>query len=307
MIFIPLILSKFVIRKEIRDMTKNEWIKYKNAFNLFNEKGYLADIAKIHVDVDNYAHKNGRFLPWHRMLLLHVESILQMLTKDPEIYIPYWDWSVDASDPSKSLIFTDEYWGLSECYKVSFPNSHCLQRKDKNIDPFYGVKDIERLINSKGTYNEFRDILELVPHALVHENLSGDMGQMFSPNDPIFWHHHSFIDYIWHQKQIKGLKNQYEGTVNNKKLDIEERLYPFNRQVKDVLDLKKCKIKYKPFKIVKIQSEHFKPSELSAKYIKLHNYNEKNVRKYEKYMRGEIKKGILRKIWEWFSGNYKMT
>ncbi|EQB60100.1 kunitz protease inhibitor 1 [Vairimorpha apis BRL 01] len=303
MLLLALLLCKIVIRKEIRDMNIEEWNKYKSAFDLFKEKGYLADISKIHVEVESYAHKNGRFLPWHRMLLLHVESILQMLTKDPSISIPYWDWSIDYSDPVSSFIFGEKYWGIKECYLVSYPEEHCLKRSEV-IDPFYSQKDINRLIKTKGSYDEFRDILELVPHALVHSNVGGvdgDMSTMYSPNDPIFWHHHSYIDLLWHKKQKKGL-DKYD-----KKLDINERLYPFNKQVKDVLKLKQCKIKYKPFKIYKIQGNENKASFLPEYYIKQHEYDKDKVRKYEKFMRGENKKSRWRKIYEWLTGKHRMS
>ncbi|MGL5901020.1 MAG: tyrosinase family protein, partial [Lactobacillaceae bacterium] len=242
-------------------------------------------------------------LPWHRMLLLHVESILQMITKDPTISIPYWDWSVDYSDPASSFIFGDKYWGIKNCYLVSYPEEHCLKRSS-TIDPFYSKKDINRLLKSKGSYDEFRDILELVPHALVHANVGGedgDMSSMYSPNDPIFWHHHSYIDLLWHKKQVKGL-DPYD-----KKLDINERLYPFNKQVKDVLKLKQCKIKYKTGKLFKIQANDDKASLLNKKYIDQHGYDEEKVRKYEKFMRGENQKSLWRKIYEWFTGKHRMA
>ena len=38
-----------------------------------------------------------RFLPWHRVYLFELEQMLQVF--DPEIFIPYWDWSVDRSIP----------------------------------------------------------------------------------------------------------------------------------------------------------------------------------------------------------------
>lgn len=301
LIFLSAKIQK-TIRKEIRSLSKAEWKKYKDAFNLFKDKGYLADISKIHLEVDAYAHRNGRFLPWHRMLLLHVESILQMLTKDPTLGIPYWDWTLDADDPGKSIIFDEEHWGISECYLVNYPTPHCLERITKDIEPFYNKKNMERLMSLKVNYDKYRDVLELVPHALVHMNLGGDMGQMFSTNDPIFWHHHSFIDYIWYQKQVKHLKNSYGGFHNNKELSIEERLYPFNRQVKDVMGLKKCQVVYRPYKALKIQSIEKKPTPLREDYIKFHGYNKENVRKYESYLRGETKRGILRRIFDFLTG-----
>ncbi|KAJ3294821.1 hypothetical protein HK104_003254 [Borealophlyctis nickersoniae] len=40
-------------------------------------------------------------------------------------------------------------------------------------------------------------------HGYVHNSQGGFMGSMFSPIDPLFWAHHSNVDYLWHIVQQK--------------------------------------------------------------------------------------------------------
>ncbi|HEY7246753.1 MAG TPA: tyrosinase family protein [Xanthobacteraceae bacterium] len=44
-----------------------------------------------------WAHRCPAFLPWHREFLHQIELDLQAVLRDPNIGIPYWDWSVDHS------------------------------------------------------------------------------------------------------------------------------------------------------------------------------------------------------------------
>src|SRR5262249_46857345 len=39
--------------------------------------------------------------------------------------------------------------------------------------------------------------LEATPHNNVHNSIGGDMATFMSPLDPIFWTHHSMLDYCW--------------------------------------------------------------------------------------------------------------
>ncbi|KAF7682773.1 Tyrosinase [Astathelohania contejeani] len=303
-VFIHLVSSKklchkYLIRKEIRDMTNDEWIKYKNAVMKLREEGVFDELSQIHNTVAAYAHNHPRFLPWHRMFLLYFESMLQFFSNDQSISVPYWDWTIDCEDPSKSIIFDEKYWGGKICFEVGYPEKHCLARNENDIDPFYSMAQINKIINRKMKYDEFRDILELVPHAIVHFNVGGkkgDMAMMYSTNDPIFWHHHSFIDYLWHKKQAKNLKS-YENNGN-------ETLFPFDKQIKDVLDINDCCIKYKEYKPFKINSKgEGKASRLSEEFIKRHGYDSKKVRMYEDYLISETKKRniiyrFIKYIWD---------
>lgn len=223
--------NKIKIRKEFRNLTEIEWNTYKTAvFNLKNS-GYLEPLARIHKNSIKIAHNSLEFLPWHSLFLLFFEYLLNTTEtqNNPNITIPYWDWTIDSNNPNSSPIFKEYYWRLKECFLVHEPFTHCLKR-NKKIDKFSSRKEIVTLLNKK-KYNfyEFTAELELIPHALVHLNIGGidgDMSYMESTNDPLFWHHHSFIELLWREKEYP-----------EDKLDIV--LYPFGKTVREAIELKK--------------------------------------------------------------------
>jgi tyrosinase len=47
----------------------------------------------------NAAHRAPVFLPWHRWMLLLVESSLQRVLQDDDFGLPYWDWAADGDQP----------------------------------------------------------------------------------------------------------------------------------------------------------------------------------------------------------------
>jgi tyrosinase len=47
----------------------------------------------------NAAHRASVFLPWHRWMLLLLETQLQRVLGDPEFGLPYWDWAADGDQP----------------------------------------------------------------------------------------------------------------------------------------------------------------------------------------------------------------
>jgi tyrosinase-like protein len=49
----------------------------------------------------------------------------------------------------------------------------------------------------KYTSDGFRTMVEYPIHNLVHRYVNGTMNLMASPNDPVFWLHHSNIDRLW--------------------------------------------------------------------------------------------------------------
>lgn len=44
----------------------------------------------------NSAHRGPAFLPWHREFLYRLERDLQRVAGNPNLGLPYWDWTVDA-------------------------------------------------------------------------------------------------------------------------------------------------------------------------------------------------------------------
>ncbi|EJW04676.1 hypothetical protein EDEG_01124 [Edhazardia aedis USNM 41457] len=300
--------EKKTIRKEIRDLSPEEWQTYKRAFLNLKKHGILDDISEMHTQLNKYAHNTPLFFPWHRALLIHFETLLKEINHNQDLSVPYWDWTLDYLDPLKSKIFSEDYWNLdpSKCFELEYPNNHCLKRAE-DIDPFYNKEQINRLLNKKSKYDEFREYMELVPHAVVHFNVGGkegDMSFMHSPNDPIFWHHHSYCDYLWFKKQKLDLKNNFVED-KSKKIGLDSVLKPFGMKVKDMMDLNKLNIVYKEFKPTKImmlsneKSVVKEPARISEEYAKRHGYNLQKVREIEEFLingKNKQKKGFLFRI-----------
>ena len=59
----------------------------------------------------NQAHKGPAFPPWHRMFLRSLEWELQQISGNPEIAIPYWDWTQDSGAPASAPVWADDFLG----------------------------------------------------------------------------------------------------------------------------------------------------------------------------------------------------
>lgn len=218
-IVIPINCSNGILeRKEYRELSLSEWNKYLNALSSLqnspspdgqsqSEYDYF---VSLHLNFMSIAHNVAQFFPWHRAFVILLEQRLQKI--DPLITIPYWDWSYDWKTPLNSPIFSPLY-GMDvitgpsgDCrYQRTLPNSHCLIRDYKvvNFTTYYSNEMIERIgIRYAGKYKSWEKLIEGVPHNLIHlsiggDSLLGDMALMSSPNDLIFWPHHSYMDKIW--------------------------------------------------------------------------------------------------------------
>ncbi|KAJ9082446.1 Tyrosinase [Entomophthora muscae] len=65
----------------------------------------------------------------------------------------------------------------------------------------------------------------------------GDIMTMYSPNDPIFYLHHAFIDLLWNEWQQRHpqLARTYDGS-SGASVSIKDNLPPFDIPVRSVLD-----------------------------------------------------------------------
>jgi len=98
-------------RKEINDLTDEEFGKFAEALNILKSDGTWANISMVHLMSDSQPHPGGRshgspiFLPWHRKLFIEVESRLQMAVNDCSVSIPYWNWALEIPTFVESKIF----------------------------------------------------------------------------------------------------------------------------------------------------------------------------------------------------------
>src|SRR4029079_12901720 len=55
------------------------------------------------------AHKGPMFFPWHREFLRQFELDLQAVSVDPNLTLPYWNWTKDQSMGDPGFPFTDVF------------------------------------------------------------------------------------------------------------------------------------------------------------------------------------------------------
>jgi hypothetical protein len=260
----------------------------------------------------NLYYSHPAFFPWHRVFVSLVEKRLQQI--NPKITIPYWDWSYDWAAPLKSPIFSPSH-GLDvrigaggDCrYQRFFPRRHCVTRNydPRNFTAFYPSETIDALVRSARNYDEIRQRIEWVPHGIVHAAVggeNGDMTTMQSPNDPIFWLHHSNVDRLWWEWQKSGLKSSrrnsllnplfdYRGqTSDGRQVQITDSLNPFGLTVNDTFLTENFCYTYAPYSAwlnpsgpIRNRPERgfFLPDPIPESWIRAHGMNLANIRASE--------------------------
>jgi tyrosinase len=179
------------------------------------------------------------------VLLLEFERELQAV--DPSVTIPYWDWTVDRM-PTSTLwqanflggngTGSDDRvadgpfagqngrWRITIADEVGSPDflrrnmggqdtarnlptsdlqQRVLTRTPYDTEPW---DDMLRNENDPAAWGGFRIGLEIPLHNLVHRWVGGNMLDMSSPNDPVFWLHHCNCDRLWSLWQF-----QHPGTA----------------------------------------------------------------------------------------------
>ncbi|ORY07829.1 Di-copper centre-containing protein [Basidiobolus meristosporus CBS 931.73] len=251
--------STIAVRREIRQLSDGERADFFNALKTLHQSSQAPtaydSLSQIHSAYASEVHNGAAFCPWHRQYLRELEKKLQKI--NPRVVIPYWDWTIDSQAPHKSEIFTSKYLGgnggnnnQGGCltngpfagWQMRYPNKHCLTRKFNNgskIGAFYSSDVIAKIANNSNTYADFRSELESPIHGVVHMGIGGDMTVMTSPNDPLFWLHHAFIDKIWADWQASNparSKNYSGKRSKGGNALVTDIMNPFNVPVSAVLD-----------------------------------------------------------------------
>ncbi|MGW5674604.1 tyrosinase family protein [Streptomyces sp. NPDC003860] len=179
------------------------------------------------------AHMTPSFFPWHRRYLLEFERALQEV--DERVTVPYWDWTVDSS-PTSSL-WADDFLGgtgrSGDRQVMTGPFAHRnggWRINSGALDGRFLTRDLGRPADPltlptrddvaralrQSQYDEqpwdstarggFRNTVEgwaagtperWRMHNRVHRWVGGLMLGASSPNDPVFWLHHAYVDLLW--------------------------------------------------------------------------------------------------------------
>lgn len=192
------------------------------------------------------AHMAPSFLPWHRKLLLELERALRRV--DPSVTVPYWDWTRDRTAHSLPWT-DDLLGGngrRSDRQVMTGPFAYRAghwRLTDRVTDAQYLTRDLGRARNpiqlptrrdlesaladpvydtwpwNSTVTRGFRNKLEgwgrgpgsvsWRNHNRVHHWVGGVMLGAASPNDPVFWLHHAFIDLQWTRWQQRHPGHRY--------------------------------------------------------------------------------------------------
>ncbi|KAJ9061200.1 hypothetical protein DSO57_1022878 [Entomophthora muscae] len=256
-------------RKEFRDLSPEEKQIYFDAIKQLQQKpkpyrgGKTAFeyFTKIHMDYQNSVHGTPMFLPWHRQFIHLYEEELRKI--NPRVVLPYWDWSLDSNAPHQSPVLqmvggngnsSQGYCvtqGPFEKWQVNHPQQHCLRREydmGGSISPFASTESLSFDCNEP-SFSDFSLRLEIKhgnPHVGIGGN-SGDLTRMHSPNDPIFYLHHTFVDMIWEEWKQRNPDSPFEGSRFDQQVNENSVLPFFNITVRDTLDISRYCYSYSRF------------------------------------------------------------
>jgi len=256
-------------RRSWSDLSTEERNVYIDGFRQLADNGITQQFTYTH-SVSAY-HQQAKMLPWHRGFIYEMETAIRNLGGKYSCFgLPYWDWS----DPEAyDLILNSGLGGDSE--------GVCLNDGSKfengQYDPYRGTCLIRNPTESKCSFVTPQHLIDIIdnnenfagywpdldasPHVIPHNCMGGEvagsstrghMGDLFySPDDPIFYLHHTYMDYQWSLWQdcwnYDGETNDVTNSMYSENVDDELVYSPYTTQkytVRETLDLAAWKIKY---------------------------------------------------------------
>ncbi len=224
------------IRKNIAHLTSAEKKEFIEALQELKRTGKYDEYVLIHAKAPmTKIHRGPAFLSWHRLLLLELEQDLQEISGNPDLGIPYWHWGENAlmENPEEYAMWQDDFFGGNgdpeDDYMVKtgplkdWTIVNMMGEADGRLKRSFGESplaptlannhDIARVLQitpfdvapwSSNSPSGFRNALEgwiggrgAQMHNRGHMWVGGSMIPMTSPNDPVFFLHHCFVDKLW--------------------------------------------------------------------------------------------------------------
>lgn len=221
------------------------------------------DFTAIHIQNNHQIHFVAAFLPWHRRYVQARERALESCGYQGPT--PYWDWTqgADTGNPQVDPVLSAEggfggngdanrQWIVDQGPFANLTVNLVVTGDDKSTPSFapheltrdFRVDDTSVIgaFSSKAVayaqaiedFNDYRTYLESVPHGGVHRYISGDMGPVQSPNEPLFFLHHAQVDRLWTlwQKANPQKRNtEYVGNLPG----ADDTKGPFDASLDDML------------------------------------------------------------------------
>jgi tyrosinase len=181
----------------------------------------------------NYCpHGNWYFLPWHRAYLLEFEDICRSLLPSSSplkttFAVPFWNWTQNRTLASLGggAFTTTATWNgqpnpLRNTTRTLSPTTRLPDEivGQSVIDNALAQTQFEVFASSRpsgqsSTSTSWQRVqgtsgpLEGTPHNSVHNWIGGEMSDMYSPRDCLFWLHHANCDRLWAEWNVRGNVN----------------------------------------------------------------------------------------------------
>lgn len=220
------------IRKNQACLTDEEKAAFVDAIQELKRNGEYQPYVDVHrKHFFHPIHQSAMFLPWHREFLHKFEIELQKVNRN--VTIPYWDWTVDNS-------ITSSIW------RGNFMGAFTGLNRQLGANPFLPTRtQVKEAIDTtpydtapwRQVTSGFRSALEEL-HNGPHNWLGGVMAGAGSPEDPVFWLHHSNIDRLWAIWQREHLNEPYlptSGTTGADELGLDDPMHEFREGEKNTL------------------------------------------------------------------------
>lgn len=272
------------VRKEIAHMTTSDWNLFSDTIQKANIRQPNANLsmweegAWIHNSVSDSIHWNCLFFFWHRRFTVYMERRLQQI--NPDFFFPYFDSARSYNDIDHSIV-----WEHIGSYGSPVRNDVLFHSKyfkitgmqlTRNLTHFPVVPSLEQYNQlyqdslRNGGYTAWYKQAEIY-HGMIHMHAGGQMISMFSPLDPLFYLHHSYMDLLWSASQQGwddhgfGLKGQVGGLLNSgQSCDLKTTKLPyFNEPLESVLKLDDWCVEYQ-YGSSPPQPQHLVPPPTSA-------------------------------------------
>ena len=210
-------------RREWRTLSNSDRTRFINAVKQSKQPmsdgiSFYDKVVHLHVARAGEIHNTANFFPWHRLYLFLFESYLRRVV-DSGVALPYWNSAIDSQAPELAEFFDDDSsigfgrngQGRDMCiltgafagWQTTYPATKCLRRQwaeTDRIGTLYGVDQIQNMMATSTNYPAFNAVMYRAPHAQLHNSIGGPVGDlttMGSPNDPVFWLFHTFLDKLW--------------------------------------------------------------------------------------------------------------
>lgn len=212
-------------------------------------------MVKQHIDYYSQYHDSIRFFAWHRLFMLQYERQLQRI--DDRIMLPYWDFTLHRDNLTLDPALSKKRFGGSGerdlTKKIGFleyfvtgtfkdmrghylfknrTRDHYLSRS-VNFTNYNPVAPASLLTNylKRSTLTKMRNHFEPSVHGVMHIEIGQEFAHESSPNDPLFFAYHAFVDKLWYDWQ-----NMHNNFGYHNETEEAHPLIPWNIPTKDVLN-----------------------------------------------------------------------